>query len=228
MSCGRIAWAAAGSGAAGTRARETIPTTTAEQTQRMAHLPSNSPGQRKLCISPVQDSKSGAAPGRVALAGRHGSCLLFPWVSRRAARSTLARVPGEGNLGIRSTAMARATQEMAGREVRVTAGPAVLAGNLGVPEGAAGVVLFAHGSGSSRFSSRNRYVAGVLRQAGLATLLLDLLTPDEEAVDACTASLRFDIGLLAARLAGATDWLRAEPLTEHLPIGYFGASTGAG
>jgi dienelactone hydrolase len=89
------------------------------------------------------------------------------------------------------------------------------------------VVLFAHGSGSGRHSSRNRYVARLLNQAGLATLLIDLLTADEEAVDLQTAHLRFDIGLLAQRLVGATDWLTQQPDTRHLRIGYFGASTGA-
>jgi pimeloyl-ACP methyl ester carboxylesterase len=89
------------------------------------------------------------------------------------------------------------------------------------------VVLFAHGSGSSRHSPRNRFVARVLREAGLATLLIDLLTADEEAVDQYTAQLRFDIGLLAQRLVGATDWLLQNRETAGLPIGYFGASTGA-
>jgi len=114
------------------------------------------------------------------------------------------------------------------RPVRVPAGTATLEGDLGVPEGAHGVVLFAHGSGSSRHSVRNRFVAGALRGGGLATLLLDLLTPDEEAVDARTAHLRFDIGLLADRLVAATDWLAANPDTRGLKIGYFGASTGGG
>jgi dienelactone hydrolase len=114
------------------------------------------------------------------------------------------------------------------RTVEVPAGPVTLEGGLVVPDGAAGVVLFAHGSGSSRFSPRNRYVARVLQQAGLATLLIDLLTRDEEAVDARTAQLRFDIGLLAERLVGATDWLGQDPRTRSLRLGYFGASTGAG
>jgi putative phosphoribosyl transferase len=113
------------------------------------------------------------------------------------------------------------------RLVRVTAGPVAIEGNLNLPEGARAVVLFAHGSGSSRYSSRNRYVARVLNQAKLATLLIDLLTPDEEAIDQHTAHLRFDIGLLADRLIRATDWLIEYPDTRHLPIGYFGASTGA-
>jgi dienelactone hydrolase len=113
------------------------------------------------------------------------------------------------------------------RLVHLSTGPVTLEGNLSLPEGARGVVLFAHGSGSGRHSSRNRYVARLLNQAGLATLLIDLLTADEEAVDLQTAHLRFDIGLLAQRLVGATDWLTQQPDTRHLRIGYFGASTGA-
>ena len=114
------------------------------------------------------------------------------------------------------------------REVRVLASPVELEGDLGVPEEAAGVVLFAHGSGSGRHSPRNRYVAGVLREAGLATLMIDLLTREEEEADLRTGHLRFDIGLLAERLSGATDWLMHNPDTQNLRIGYFGASTGAG
>ena len=113
-------------------------------------------------------------------------------------------------------------------EVRVSAGLATLEGSLGIPDDAGGVVLFAHGSGSGRHSPRNRYVAGVLREANLATLLIDLLTPDEEEVDLRTTHLRFDIGLLAQRLVGATEWLMQNPDTKELRIGYFGASTGAG
>src|SRR6266540_361407 len=111
--------------------------------------------------------------------------------------------------------------------VTVPAGTARLAGDLAVPEGARGVVLFAHGSGSGRHSPRNRHVAAALGQAGLATLLLDLLTEEEEAVDRDRAELRFDIALLAGRLAAAMDWLREDPRTSALPIGLFGASTGA-
>jgi dienelactone hydrolase len=112
--------------------------------------------------------------------------------------------------------------------VVVEAGPVKLGGDLSVPEGARGVVLFAHGSGSSRHSSRNRRVARALQQAGLATLLMDLLTADEEAVDARTAHLRFDIGLLAERVVGATRWLARSREAGGLAVGYFGASTGAG
>ena len=111
--------------------------------------------------------------------------------------------------------------------VRVPAGGVTLEGNLARPEGARGVVLFAHGSGSSRLSPRNRHVAHVLNEAALATLLVDLLTPEEEAIDARTAHLRFDISLLAERLVAATDWLTAHPDTRDLRVGYFGASTGA-
>jgi len=103
-----------------------------------------------------------------------------------------------------------------------------LEGTLTLPEGAYGVVLFAHGSGSGRHSPRNRYVAQRLNEAKLATLQVDLLTSDEEAIDLQTAHLRFDIALLAERLVGATDWLTQHPDTRPLPIGYFGASTGAG
>ena len=111
--------------------------------------------------------------------------------------------------------------------VRITAGPVTLDGNLSLPRGARGIVLFAHGSGSSQLSPRNRYVAQLLNDARLATLLVDLLTAEEEAVDQRTAQLRFDIGLLAERLVGATDWLLEHPQTRELQIGYFGASTGA-
>lgn len=112
--------------------------------------------------------------------------------------------------------------------VSVTAGTVKLEGNLVIPDGATGIVLFAHGSGSSRYSPRNRYVAEVLQQAGLATLLIDLLTTEEEEIDLRTRHLRFDIGLLASRLVGATDWLTQNPSTQQLKLGYFGASTGAG
>jgi dienelactone hydrolase len=111
--------------------------------------------------------------------------------------------------------------------VSVPAGEVTLTGNLSVPEDARGVVLFAHGSGSSRHSSRNRHVARLLNEGGLATLLIDLLTVDQDLIDLRTARLRFDIELLSERLVGATDWLTQSPDTSHLRIGYFGASTGA-
>jgi putative phosphoribosyl transferase len=109
----------------------------------------------------------------------------------------------------------------------VTISPHGLSGDLVIPESATGAVLFAHGSGSSRLSPRNRYVAGILQQAGLATLLLDLLTEAEEEIDQVTGELRFDIELLSGRLLEATDWLRCQRSTRDLSIGYFGASTGA-
>jgi len=113
------------------------------------------------------------------------------------------------------------------QSVRLTIDSAALEGNLAIPAGATGIVLFAHGSGSSRHSPRNRCVAEALREGGLATLLIDLLTSAEEREDARTARLRFDISLLARRVAAATAWLAANPVTSHLRIGYFGASTGA-
>jgi dienelactone hydrolase len=110
---------------------------------------------------------------------------------------------------------------------QVPAAGVVLDGDLSLPDNAGGVVLFAHGSGSSRHSPRNRAVAGALNRRGRATLLVDLLTPDEEKFDARTAQLRFDIGLLADRLVGIIDWLGARPETAAQPVGLFGASTGA-
>jgi dienelactone hydrolase len=113
--------------------------------------------------------------------------------------------------------------------VQIRAGlKTTLEGDLVIPTDATGIVLFAHGSGSSRFSSRNRFVAEQLTDAGLATLLIDLLTPEEERVDALTAHLRFDIIMLASRLVAAIDWMRDEPRTAELPVGLFGASTGGG
>lgn len=111
-------------------------------------------------------------------------------------------------------------------EAEIPVGHLWLTGALIVPADASGVVVFAHGSGSSRNSPRNQSVARTLREAGVGTLLLDLLTPEEELVDAQTARLRFDIGLLAHRLIAATNWLRNDPRTEEMAIGYFGASTG--
>lgn len=121
----------------------------------------------------------------------------------------------------------RAPQDAVELQVLIMAGQDNLEGDLVVPAGAAGLVLFAHGSGSSRQSPRNRAVAAALQQAGLATLLFDLLTREEEAVDADTGELRFNIGLLAERLAEATDWAGERADTRGLAVGYFGASTGA-
>ncbi len=112
-------------------------------------------------------------------------------------------------------------------DVTVQAADAALEGALVLPQAAAGVVVFAHGSGSSRFSPRNRYVADVLQQGGLGTLLFDLLTAREHAIDELTRELRFDIDLLTRRLTGAVDWLVSSAHAARLPIGLFGASTGA-
>jgi pimeloyl-ACP methyl ester carboxylesterase len=111
--------------------------------------------------------------------------------------------------------------------VRIEVGSVALDGDLRVPDHAAGLVIFAHGSGSSRFSGRNRSVAGVLEASRFATLLLDLLTPEEEAVDVRTSQYRFDIERLGSRVIGACDWAQARSDTGQLPLALFGASTGA-
>lgn len=112
-------------------------------------------------------------------------------------------------------------------EVRIPINSIVLEGNLVIPKGAQGIVIFAHGSGSSRHSSRNKYVAWKLQKEGFGTLLFDLLTAEEERIDMVTAHLRFDIDLLANRLVAVTKWFLINFVTENLNIGYFGASTGA-
>src|SRR5947207_12362033 len=113
-------------------------------------------------------------------------------------------------------------------EVQISAGAATLDGNLTIVREAKGLVLFVHGSGSSRHSPRNQFVASTLNQAGLGTLLFDLLTPEEESVDLYTREHRFDISLLAERLVYATKWAKEQKQTRDLKIGYFGSSTGAG
>lgn len=113
-------------------------------------------------------------------------------------------------------------------EVIIPLEGAHLKGILFIPEHAVGLVLFAHGSGSSRFSTRNQFVAKALNNAGIATLLFDLLTPEEDEIDSRTAELRFDIEFLALRLRLATDWTVKQPTLQKLPLGYFGASTGGG
>jgi pimeloyl-ACP methyl ester carboxylesterase len=110
---------------------------------------------------------------------------------------------------------------------RIPAGDAVLDGDLSVPGAASGIVLFAHGSGSSRHSPRNRNVARIIREAGVATLLFDLLTRAEESVDVFTRHLRFDIEMLTGRLIEATKWVANQEATRNLRVGYFGSSTGA-
>ncbi|HEY8460328.1 MAG TPA: dienelactone hydrolase family protein [Blastocatellia bacterium] len=112
-------------------------------------------------------------------------------------------------------------------QVKIPAGDAILDGDLAIPEGASGIAVFAHGSGSSRHSPRNRSVARVIREAGVGSLLFDLLTREEESVDIFTRRLRFDIELLTARLIEATRWLAGQEETRRLRVGYFGSSTGA-
>jgi len=114
------------------------------------------------------------------------------------------------------------------RTEQIPSGQVLLEGELRVPVSATGVVLFAHGSGSSRHSPRNQFVARTIREAGVGTLLFDLLTQEEETVDLRTRHLRFDIGLLAERLVDATNWIKRDPDTSHLRVGYFGSSTGGG
>src|ERR1041384_4862945 len=110
------------------------------------------------------------------------------------------------------------------QQVSIFSGGVLLDGELSVPRGARGVVLFAHGSGSSRHSPRNQYVARVIREAGIGTLLFDLLTVEEESVDVFTRHLRFDIELLTGRLIDATQWLAGQEETRNLQVGYFGSS----
>jgi putative phosphoribosyl transferase len=114
------------------------------------------------------------------------------------------------------------------RSVHIPSGNATLDGELIIPCEALGIVLFAHGSGSSRHSPRNQFVARIIREAGMGTLLFDLLTREEESVDIYTRQLRFDINLLAERLVDATKWVKSQRETAHLRAGYFGASTGGG
>src|SRR5262249_39567114 len=119
------------------------------------------------------------------------------------------------------------SREMKSRLIDIPVHRGEIEGDLQIPEKSSSIVVFAHGSGSSRHSPRNKYVASVLNESGIATLLIDLLTPEEEAVDLQTAHLRFNIDLLADRLGIVTNWLRTQSSTERLHLGYFGASTGA-
>jgi len=116
---------------------------------------------------------------------------------------------------------------ISGEEIAIPINNISLMGTLSIPEDAQAIIVFAHGSGSSRFSPRNRYVAGVLQEAGLATLLFDLLTEEEERIDLMTAEYRFDIDLLADRLISITDWITQSGSMRSVTLGYFGASTGA-
>lgn len=150
---------------------------------------------------------------------------VLEWLER--AREETAEVEGREAPATGSNSPARGPNLDDPRSVTVTAGRIRLQGDLRIPAGARGIVLFAHGSGSSRFSPRNRFVADVLHRAGLATFLLDLLTAKEESIDRVTAALRFNIGLLAERLVETTDWVARQPETGLFRVGYFGSSTGA-
>jgi len=123
-------------------------------------------------------------------------------------------------------AQATKTATMQARDVHIRSGAVQLEGDLSLPARAQGAVLFAHGSGSSRLSPRNQFVARTIHEAGVGTLLFDLLTTEEEAIDARTGHLRFDIGLLAQRLIDATYWIKGD--LDYLKVGYFGSSTGGG
>jgi putative phosphoribosyl transferase len=113
------------------------------------------------------------------------------------------------------------------KNVRITSGKATINGNLEIPPGAKSIIVFAHGSGSSRFSPRNNYIAELMNRTDLATLLIDLLTTEEESIDEYTMQYRFDVDMLADRLIASTLWLKTTSITKNLSIGYFGASTGA-
>jgi dienelactone hydrolase len=144
------------------------------------------------------------------------------------AEPTYWRLLLRPNIATRLSARQLSTIKMTD-EVKVEAAPGVfLSGNLNVPPGAKGIVVFAHGSGSGRFSPRNRYVAKVMQEGGLGTFLFDLLTPREEEIDDVTRELRFNIPFLADRMVTVTKWLHGTDLTRDLHVGYFGASTGGG
>jgi putative phosphoribosyl transferase len=142
-------------------------------------------------------------------------------------RTVSRRIEREAGMGA-ITHTGSTLEHQIGFEVQIPAVDATLNGDLNIPAGANSVVLFAHGSGSSRHSPRNQFVARVIREAGVGTLLFDLLTKKEENLDLRTAHLRFDIAMLARRLAAATRWLLDEDATGEMSVGYFGASTGGG
>jgi putative phosphoribosyl transferase len=181
---------------------------------------------------PGWQARTGADADELVCAGTSGGFFAvgqfyarFPQVSDDEAISCLERAAAPQAPARASTEPAAPAADPPARseDVELSAGAVRLAGSLAVPENPRGIVVFAHGSGSSRHSPRNRHVAGILNDAGLGTLLFDLLTPEEERDRANV----FDIGLLARRLAEVTGWLRAEPRAARAAIGYFGASTGA-
>src|SRR5204863_6829429 len=148
--------------------------------------------------------------------------------AERSRRRNLRRRSPRRKNEVEGEVMSQATKAAIAqaKDVQIRSGDMQLEGDLSIPDGAQGVVLFAHGSGSSRHSPRNQFVARTIREAGVGTLLFDLLTKEEEAVDMHTAELRFDIGLLATRLIDATYWIKGE--LDYLNVGYFGSSTGGG
>ncbi len=195
---------------------EDFEATSDDDVVQLLHASKRSEGATAPSASAPLDASSTAAGGTAgASAGEAPSVQPGATPSSRSPRSE----PSE-----RAPASERATVR---RNVQVPVGERMLEGQLTVPARARGLILFAHGSGSGRLSPRNQYVAGELQQLGLGTLLVDLLTQEEEAMDALTGHLRFDIGLLASRLVAATEWSRLERETRALDLGYFGASTGA-
>jgi putative phosphoribosyl transferase len=146
---------------------------------------------------------------------------------REVSDEEVCRLLGTPNAGAPTIEYLQTGRATPGRAITVDTAGVALEGDLVVPPAATGIIVFAHGSGSSRFSARNRYVAQVLQQGGLATLLFDLLAAEEQEIDEITRELRFDVLLLTRRLTGAIDWLQQAPRTRHLRVGLFGASTGA-
>src|SRR4030095_361889 len=155
--------------------------------------------------------------------------IIFRSLSRSSTSLAFGPAgPSSDTIDLGQTCDMSSEQKVVERAVRIPSAGIALDGDLAVPaEEARGVVLFAHGSGSGRHSPRNRRVAGALQEIGWATLLLDLLTPEEEQIDLRTRELRFDISRLAARLTAAADWLAEQSDTAELPLAVFGASTGA-
>jgi putative phosphoribosyl transferase len=149
------------------------------------------------------------------------------WRASRGSENELAKAQAMLR-GEQMTAATSARTSMRANEIQINAGSVLLNGELKVPDKATGIVSFAHGSGSSRHSPRNQFVARVIRDAGVGTLLFDLLTREEEVIDNYTREFRFDINLLARRLVAVTGWLAGETTTSHLRPGFFGSSTGGG
>src|SRR5437763_12152230 len=193
----------------------------------------------KLCAVRASSARSASSTARRPSARAIISRQLWP-ISSTPSFTSMRRGPSSRWMTARNRKQARCPRHsrlpcdgwmLTGIErvpVRIAVGEVDLHWERSTPAGALGVVLFAQGSGSSRFSPRNRHVAEVLNRARFATLLVDLLTSQEEAIDMRTARLRFDIGRLAERLIGSTDWLSGYPGTRGLSTAYFGASTGAG